>query len=59
MIGMDQKEYYCGADANTKRHLLHFSPVIDSSTGGIANFEELERFLRDMMIHELKFTFED
>ena len=59
MIGMDQKDYYCGSDALSKRHLLNFAPVIDSSTGGIANFDELELFLRDIMIHDLKTSFED
>lgn len=59
MIGMDQKDHYTGNDALSKRHLLNFSEVVSPSTGDIVNFEELERLLTDIMIYDIKWTFED
>ena len=59
MIGMDQKDHYTGNDALGKRHLLNFSEVVSPTTGGIVNFEELERLLTDIMIYDMKWTFED
>ena len=58
MIGMDQKDHYTGADAFSKRHLLTFTEVVNPSTGSI-NCDELEKLLIDIMIYDLKWTFED
>lgn len=57
LVGMDQKDYYVGHEAVSKKHLLNLSaPVMD---GQITDYEELEHILTEMMNHELKSGFED
>ena len=56
MIGMDQKDFYTGHDAKSKKHFLNLSePVIN---GAVTNFDELSKILLDLVVHDLKWTFE-
>ncbi len=56
MIGMDQKDFYTGNDAKAKKHFLNLSePVVN---GEVKNFDELSKILLDLVVHDLKWTFE-
>ncbi len=56
MIGMDQKDFYTGHDAKAKKHFLNLSePVVN---GAVTNFDELSKILLDLVVHDLKWTFE-
>jgi actin-related protein len=56
MIGMDQKDFYTGHDAKAKKHFLNLSePVVN---GEVTNFDELSKILLDLVVHDLKWTFE-
>ena len=55
--GMDQKDFYTGREALSKKHLLKLTePIVE---GAIANFEDLEKILDELVKNELKWTFED
>ncbi|CDW85788.1 UNKNOWN [Stylonychia lemnae] len=57
LVGMDQKDFYVGAEAISKKHLLTLTtPVAD---GKILDYDDLEHILTEMMNNELKSGFED
>ncbi len=57
LVGMDQKDFYVGLEAISKKHLLKLSsPVAD---GVITDYDDLEHILTEMMNNELKSGFED
>jgi actin len=56
MVGMDQKDFYVGVEAISKKHLLNLSNPI--SDGVINDYEDLEHILTEMMNNELKSGFE-
>jgi len=56
LVGMDQKDFYVGYEAISKKHILNLStPVVD---GEITDFDELEHILTEMVNNELKTGFE-
>ena len=57
LVGMDQKDFYVGHEAKSKKHLLNlYEPV---QKGVIQSYEDLENILTDMMNNELKSGMED
>ncbi len=57
LVGMDQKDFYVGNEAKSKKHLLTLTEPIQN--GVIKSFEDLEHVLTDMMNNELKSGLED
>ena len=56
MVGMDQKDFYVGIEALSKKHLLNITyPIAD---GEIKDFDDLEHILTEMINNELKTGFE-
>jgi actin-related protein len=57
LVGMDQKDFYVGYEAKSKKHLLNLSEPVKN--GEILDFDHIEKILQELMNNELKTGLED